>query len=105
PHVEHKKPAAKKPAKPKPHKRRHRLGDDPLKVTPPLGLSKYLVPVARAARYGASYGGYRGDVPGNWHHGDDIFAALGTPVVAAADGTLNRIGWGHLGGGGLWGRA
>jgi hypothetical protein len=41
-------------------------------------------------------------VPGNWHHGDDIFAALGTPVVAVANGTLNRVGWEHLGGWRLW---
>jgi hypothetical protein len=41
-------------------------------------------------------------VPGGWHHGDDIFAALGTPVVAVADGTLNRVGWEQLGGWRLW---
>jgi hypothetical protein len=41
-------------------------------------------------------------VPGGWHHGDDIFANLGTPVVAVADGTLNRVGWERLGGWRLW---
>ena len=82
--------------------RKHRLGDDPLKVTPPLGLTNYVFPVAGVSSYSDTYGGYRGDVPGNWHHGDDIFAALGTPVVAVADGTLNRVGWEHLGGWRLW---
>ena len=41
-------------------------------------------------------------VPGNWHHGDDIFAPLGTPVVAVASGTINRVGWERLGGWRLW---
>jgi murein DD-endopeptidase MepM/ murein hydrolase activator NlpD len=77
-------------------------GSRPLKVTPPLGLPRYVFPVAGDASYGDSYGGPRGDVPGNWHHGDDIFAKLGTPVVAVASGTLNRVGWERLGGWRLW---
>ena len=95
-----------KRARPTTHKRhrsaRKRLRGQPLKVTPPLGLSRYVFPVAGRSDYGDSYGGYRGDVPGNWHHGDDIFAGLGTPVLAVADGTLNRVGWERLGGWRLW---
>ncbi|MFL6068328.1 MAG: peptidoglycan DD-metalloendopeptidase family protein [Gaiellaceae bacterium] len=91
-----------KPKKPKRHVRKHRLGDDPLTVTPQLGLTNYAFPVAGVPSYGDTYGGFRGDVPGNWHHGDDIFAPLGTPVVAVADGTLNRVGWERLGGWRLW---
>jgi murein DD-endopeptidase MepM/ murein hydrolase activator NlpD len=92
-------------AKPTKQHRRHarkRLGDAPLKVTPPLGLGHYVFPVAGVSSYIDTYGAFRGDVPGNWHHGDDIFAALGTPVLAVADGTLNRVGWEHLGGWRLW---
>jgi murein DD-endopeptidase MepM/ murein hydrolase activator NlpD len=84
------------------HRVRNRHRGEPLKVTPFLGVTGYLFPVAGRADYGDSYGGFRGDVPGNWHHGDDIFAALGTPVVAVADGTLNRVGWERLGGWRLW---
>ncbi|HEX7312203.1 MAG TPA: M23 family metallopeptidase, partial [Gaiellaceae bacterium] len=84
------------------HRNRKRLGDDPLTVTPPLGLDHYVFPVAGGSNYIDTYGGFRGDVPGNWHHGDDIFAAIGTPVVAASDGTLNRVGWQRLGGWRLW---
>jgi hypothetical protein len=74
----------------------------PLEVTPPLGVRNYVFPVADRSDYSDTYGGFRGDVPGNWHHGDDIFAALGTPVLAVADGTLNRVGWERLGGWRLW---
>ena len=95
-----------KPAKDKTkhQRRRHRKrqGDDPLTVTPPLGVDHYMFPVAGGSNYVDTYGGFRGDVPGNWHHGDDIFAAIGTPVVAVADGTLNRVGWERLGGWRLW---
>jgi hypothetical protein len=52
--------------------------------------------------YGDTYGGFRGDVHGKWHHGDDIFATLGAPVVAVANGTINRVGWHKVGGWRLW---
>ena len=81
---------------------KHHLGDDPLTMTPPLGVKHYVFPVAGESSYDDSYGAFRGDVPGSWHHGDDLFAAIGTPVVAVADGTLNRVGWEHLGGWRLW---
>jgi murein DD-endopeptidase MepM/ murein hydrolase activator NlpD len=32
------------------------------------------------------------DVSGGWHHGEDIFAAAGTPLLAVADGTCTRSG-------------
>ena len=89
----------------RPHRRRrHRRAGAhrPLGVTPPLGESRYTFPVVGAATFGDSYGAFRADVAGNWHHGDDIFARLGTPVVAVADGTLNRVGWEAIGGWRLW---
>ena len=61
-----------------------------------------LFPVVGVSGYGDSYGAFRGDVHGKWHHGDDIFAALGTPVVAVANGTINRVGWHPRGGWRLW---
>jgi len=72
----------------------------PLKITPPLGEPHYVFPVAGTASFTDTYGAARSDV--SWHHGDDIFAPLGTPVVAVADGTLNRVGWERLGGWRLW---
>jgi murein DD-endopeptidase MepM/ murein hydrolase activator NlpD len=83
-------------------KPRHKPGRQPLTVTPPLVAGPYVFPVGGDATFGDSYGALRTDVPGGWHHGDDIFAPLGTPVVAVADGTLNRAGWERLGGWRLW---
>ncbi len=71
-------------------------------VTPPLGQGSYVFPVVGVSGYGDSYGGFRGDVHGKWHHGDDIFAPLGAPVVAVANGTINRVGWHTVGGWRLW---
>jgi Peptidase family M23 len=71
-------------------------------VTPPLGQGSYAFPVIGASGYGDSYGAFRGDVHGKWHHGDDIFAPLGAPVVAVANGTINRVGWHKVGGWRLW---
>jgi murein DD-endopeptidase MepM/ murein hydrolase activator NlpD len=88
----------------RPNHRRHarRPRSRPLKMTPPLGHCRYVFPVGGPASFGDSYGAFRADVSGDWHHGDDIFAPLGTPVVAVAAGTLNRVGWERIGGWRLW---
>jgi murein DD-endopeptidase MepM/ murein hydrolase activator NlpD len=83
------------------HKKRRRLSK-PLKVTPPLGLRHYVFPVVGESDYVDTYGDFRSDVHGKWHHGDDIFAPLGAPVVAVATGTINRVGWRKAGGWRLW---
>jgi Peptidase family M23 len=88
--------------KPHRHGKRKPAKHAPLKVTPPLGESHYIFPVVGSSDYIDTYGAFRSDVPGNWHHGDDIFAPLGAPVVAVASGTINRVGWEKLGGWRLW---
>jgi hypothetical protein len=93
---------AKHVAKPTPEAPVSAPGSHPLTLTPPLTGGPYTFPVAGPAQFGDSYGSARSDVSGGWHHGDDIFAALGTPVVAVADGTLNRVGWELIGGWRLW---
>jgi murein DD-endopeptidase MepM/ murein hydrolase activator NlpD len=75
---------------------------EPLTITPSMHGGPYTFPVETTAFVPDTYGGARSDVPGGWHHGDDIFAPLGTPVVAVASGTLNRVGWERLGGWRLW---
>ena len=86
----------------RPRRRQRARPHRPLNVTPPLGARRYVFPIVGSATFGDSYGAYRADVSGNWHHGDDIFAAVGTPVVAVASGALNRVGWEGIGGWRLW---
>jgi murein DD-endopeptidase MepM/ murein hydrolase activator NlpD len=92
-----KKAKAKPRAHPKPSP-----GSQPLHVTPPLAAGTYDFPVTGNVVWGDTYGALRSDVPGGWHHGDDLFAPLGTPVVAVADGTVFSVGWNHVGGWRLW---
>jgi murein DD-endopeptidase MepM/ murein hydrolase activator NlpD len=85
----------------------------PLAAPAPLGLPRrpapeialppgegYVFPVFGDASFSDDYGAPRA-VTG-WHHGNDIFAATGTPVLAVADGTLSRVGVNTLGGNRLW---
>jgi murein DD-endopeptidase MepM/ murein hydrolase activator NlpD len=84
-------------------KKRKRVIGMPLRITPPLGVSHEVFPVVGThASFSDTYGALRTDVAGNWHHGDDIFAPIGTPVVAVADGTIDRVGWNQVGGWRLW---
>jgi len=64
--------------------------------------SGYVFPVYGPSSYSDSFGAFRGDVSGNWHHGDDIFAPLGAPVLAVAKGTVFSVGWEDIGGNRLW---
>jgi len=85
----------------------------PLTTTPPLGLPRraapevaiptdggYVFPVAGEVGFGDDYGAPRAGT--GWHHGNDIFAPRGTPLLAVADGTLSRVGVNTLGGNRLW---
>jgi murein DD-endopeptidase MepM/ murein hydrolase activator NlpD len=62
----------------------------------------YVFPVYGPASYGDTFGAFRGDVSGNWHHGDDIFAPLGAPILACADGIVFSVGWNAVGGNRFW---
>jgi murein DD-endopeptidase MepM/ murein hydrolase activator NlpD len=89
------------------HVRNHRKSPhvpQPLTVTPPLGIdpSHYVFPVDGGASWGDTYGGVRNDIYDGWHHGDDLFAPLGTPLVAVVTGTLTLVGWNELGGWRIW---
>src|SRR5581483_6405615 len=94
--------AKSKAAARKRRKHKQRATHEPLTVTPKLGQRRFDFPVVGAVSFGDTYGAFRGDVPGDWHHGDDIFAPLGTPVVAVASGTINRVGWEAIGGWRMW---
>lgn len=62
----------------------------------------YVFPVYGTASFGDSFGAPRPNVQGGWHHGEDIFAKRGTPLLAVADGTLHTIGFNKIGGYRLW---
>ena len=96
-----KQPPTKKAKPPKKGTPKKPAIGEPLTGTPPLG-GQYVFPVAGHTDWGDTYGAERSDVPGGWHHGDDLFAPLGTPVVAVADGTIFAVGWNRVGGWRLW---
>jgi murein DD-endopeptidase MepM/ murein hydrolase activator NlpD len=74
----------------------------PPSVTPKLTSGGYVFPVYGPSGYGDSFGAPRGDVSGGWHHGDDIFASLGSPILAVTSGTVYSVGWNEIGGWRLW---
>ena len=74
----------------------------PPDVTPALGQTGYVFPVYGSSSFVDTFGALRSDVAGGWHHGDDIFAALGAPLLAVADGTVFSVGWNKIGGWRMW---
>lgn len=62
---------------------------------------RYVFPVfGTNAKFSSDYGSPRAGT--GWHHGNDIFAPTGTPVLAIADGVLSQVGVNTLGGNRLW---
>jgi murein DD-endopeptidase MepM/ murein hydrolase activator NlpD len=101
-----KKSSKKAPRAPEPTRKHHR-GIGPLLPVPPnvqpkLTAGGYVFPVYGPVSFGDSFGAFRGDVPGNWHHGDDLFAPLGAPILACSDGIVFSVGWNDVGGNRLW---
>jgi hypothetical protein len=74
----------------------------PVGLQPKLTAGGYVFPVYGLVSFADTFGAFRGDVAGNWHHGDDIFAPLGAPVLACAEGTVFSVGWNDVGGNRLW---
>ncbi len=104
------------PAKPKPPPTRHFVEPgtsipgappDLVRPLPPGVQSKltnggYVFPVYGPASFGDTFGASRPDVKGGWHHGEDIFGPLGTPLLAVATGTVHTVGWNQIGGWRFW---
>ncbi|MGB2874550.1 MAG: M23 family metallopeptidase [Gaiellaceae bacterium] len=74
----------------------------PSGLHPKLTAGGYVFPVYGPSSFVDTFGTYRPDTPGNWHHGDDIFAPLGAPILACADGIVFSVGWNNVGGNRLW---
>ena len=60
----------------------------------------YVFPVHGPASFTNTFGAPRAVV--GWHHGEDIFAPMGAPVLAVARGTVFSVGWNDIGGNRLW---
>ena len=74
----------------------------PPTVTPKLTAGGYVFPVYGPSSFTDTFGGPRSDVSGGWHHGDDIFAPLGAPILSVASGAVFSVGWNKIGGNRLW---
>jgi murein DD-endopeptidase MepM/ murein hydrolase activator NlpD len=70
------------------------------KVTKRLTAAGYVFPLYGPSGFSDTFGAPRATT--GWHHGEDIFAALGAPVLAVADGTVFSVGWNRVGGNRLW---
>jgi murein DD-endopeptidase MepM/ murein hydrolase activator NlpD len=74
----------------------------PAGVQAKLTSGGYVFPVYGPASFGDTFGASRPDVKGGWHHGEDIFAPLGAPLLAVANGTVHTVGWNAIGGWRFW---
>jgi murein DD-endopeptidase MepM/ murein hydrolase activator NlpD len=72
----------------------------PTDVSAPLSPGGYVFPIYGSSSFTDTFGSPRAGV--GWHHGEDIFAPLGAPLLAVADGTVFSVGWNDLGGYRLW---
>jgi len=87
-------PPAGVPATPPP------VQSPPPGVRPHLTAGGYVFPVYGPASFSDDFGAARADT--GWHHGNDVFAPLGAPVLAVTDGTLFLVGWNTIGGNRFW---
>ena len=74
----------------------------PPSLLPHITAGGHVFPVYGPSSYTDTFQAPRSDVEGGWHHGDDIFAGLGAPVLAVADGTVFSVGPNRVGGNRLW---
>jgi murein DD-endopeptidase MepM/ murein hydrolase activator NlpD len=72
----------------------------PTDVIPRLTASGYVFPIYGQASFTNSFNAPRATT--GWHHGEDIFAPLGAPVLAVADGIVYSVGWNKVGGLRFW---
>jgi murein DD-endopeptidase MepM/ murein hydrolase activator NlpD len=72
----------------------------PPEVKPDLTADRYVFPVYGPSSFTDDFGAARAAT--GWHHGNDIFAPVGAPLLAVTDGTLFLVGWNDLGGNRLW---
>ena len=74
--------------------------DPPPRVRPRFSADGYVFPVYGPASFIDDFAAARALT--GWHHGNDVFAPAGAPVLAVTDGTLFLVGWNDIGGNRLW---
>jgi murein DD-endopeptidase MepM/ murein hydrolase activator NlpD len=94
------KPNARKRKPPEPDPKQPRIRIAPPDISAPLSPNGYVFPVYGPSSFTDTYGAPRAAV--TWHHGEDIFAPLGAPILAVADGTVFSVGWNDIGGYRFW---
>ena len=72
----------------------------PPNLSAPLSPGGFVFPIYGDSGFGDTWGAPRATT--GRHQGTDIFAPLGAPVLAVADGTLFSVGWNTIGGWRLW---
>ena len=72
----------------------------PTDISAALSPGGYVFPIYGASSFTNTYGAPRAAV--TWHHGEDIFAPLGAPILAVANGTVFSVGWNDIGGYRFW---
>ena len=92
---------------PPPPRRTERPPPPPPLILPPppgvkvkIGRSGYVFPVYGPASFSNTFRAARATT--GWHHGEDIFAPYGAPILAVADGTVFSVGWNDVGGNRFW---
>jgi murein DD-endopeptidase MepM/ murein hydrolase activator NlpD len=94
------------PTAPEPETEDEPVAGGPVRVPPEvssrLSAGGYVFPIYGNVSFGDSFGGPRANIPSGWHHGEDIFAPQGAPVLAVADGTIHQVGFIKIGGYRLW---
>jgi murein DD-endopeptidase MepM/ murein hydrolase activator NlpD len=89
-----------KPPEPEPSRPGSVFRAPPLDVSAPLSPEGYVFPVYGPSSFTDTFRAPRAGV--GWHHGEDIFAPLGAPLLAVADGTVFSVGWNDRGGYRFW---
>jgi murein DD-endopeptidase MepM/ murein hydrolase activator NlpD len=72
----------------------------PTDVIPRLTQSGYVFPIYGPASFSNTFNAPRATT--GWHHGEDIFAPLGAPILAVANGIVYSVGWNDVGGLRFW---
>ena len=76
------------------------IKDPPQGVQPEITIEGFVFPVYGPSSFTDDFGAGRAST--GWHHGNDIFAPVGAPILAVTDGTLFLVGWNGIGGNRLW---